>query len=182
MVVVPLYDHEPREPKLRFFQLRLGALQLCLHNLRLRSPRKRSCPPLRRRQAANRPTMFNPPNLASTGGKERWPSWDPSGGVLFLAAGGARGHDSLMLVAAGCGLDVVLLLLVGLAEQRLARLTALLGRGGYLRHPLSVPPAGEADLAGEAVGLEQRFLLHQACIRRDRPACAELLFRLRGLL
>lgn len=90
--------------------------------------------------------------------------------LLFLAMGSIRGRAGFVVVAAGRGIGDVLVLLFGLTEHHLARLVALLVPGCHLCHLLAVPPAGEADLAGRAVGLGQRFLLSQVRVRRDRLA------------
>lgn len=84
-----------------------------------------------------------------------------------------------MVVAAGRGLGGagIVLLLVGLAPHLIRRLIELLVGGHQFRLMLVVSPTGEADLAGGAVGFEQRRLLRHVCVRCDLPADVELLIR-----
>ena len=70
----------------------------------------------------------------------------------------------------------LLLLVVGGAEQRLARLVIALHAGGRnFRHLLPVSPAGEADLVSGVVGVEQQHLLRHIHVRHYRPVDDELI-------
>ena len=96
-----------------------------------------------------------------------------AGGVLCIvvgAAGPRRSRASSTPAGRGLvGAGIVLCLVLGLAKQCLA----LFVGGRSLRHPHAVPPALEAALAGGAVRVEQRLLLHP--LRGDLLLCLQVL-------
>lgn len=74
------------------------------------------------------------------------------------------------------------LLLACLAPHLVCCLVKLLVGSLQFRLTLALPPAGEGDLTGGAIGLMQRRLLRHIRVRRDLPTGIELLLRLLVLL